>query len=442
MKKGPLPLIVLCLALQVPLASSGTGLLPRAAGGRARAQAMPLYRPGEVIVGFSPATSQSLTDRAIRSVGGVRARRSAFGERYVITLADGLSVPEAVARFRAMPEVEYAEPNGMVRAAFTPNDEFFSFQWNMQLINAPRTWDIQEGRSDVIVAVVDTGIAFEDFGPYRKAPDWGSVEFVQGFDFVNGDDHPNDDDSHGTHISSTIAEAANNGIGVAGLAFNCALMPVKVLDNQGFGSFFDVAEGIDYATNFNDNGRRVKVINLSLGGPSRSETAAQAITRALAAGIVVVAAAGNEGLGSIDFPAAEPNVIAVGAVDARRQRAYYSNYGPELDVMAPGGDLGRDDNNDGDPDGILQQTFDPAAARNEGRYDQFFLFYFDGTSSATAHVSAMAALLVSQGITDPAAVKASIESTAMDLGTAGRDDTTGHGLMQPAEALKGLGLGQ
>lgn len=442
MKKGALPVLALGVLFHVSPAISGPGLLPRAAASRTPARAMPLYRPGEVIVEFTPATSQSLTDRAIRSAGGVRARRSAFGERYVITLANGLSVPEAVQHFRAMREVAYAEPNGMVRAAFTPNDEFFGFQWNMQQINAPRTWDIQEGSRDVIVAVIDAGIAFEDFGPYRKAPDWGNVEFVQGFDFVNGDDHANDDDSHGTHISSTIAEAANNGIGVAGLAFNCALMPVKVLNNEGFGSFFDVAEGIDYATNFNDNGRRVKVINMSLGGPSESVTAAQAIDRAVAAGITVVAAAGNEGVGTIDFPAAEPNVIAVGAVDVRRQRAYYSNFGPELDVVAPGGDNGRDDNNDGDPDGILQQTFDPGTARNQGRYDDFAFFYFDGTSSATAHVSAMAALLVSQGITDPAAVKAAIESTAEDLGTAGRDDDTGHGLIRPSEALKGLGLRQ
>jgi serine protease len=293
------------------------------------------------------------------------------------------------------------------------------------------------------VAVVDTGIAYEDYGPYRKAPDWGSTVFLQGYDFVNGDNHPNDDDSHGTHIASTIAEATNNGEGVAGLAFGCALMPVKVLDNEGTGSFFDVADGIDYAVNFTDAGGKkpVKVINLSLGGPGPSETARLAINRALAAGVVVVAASGNDN-DKVSYPAAFSNVIGVGAVDFRKVRAPYSNFGPEISVVAPGGDLDRDDDNNGDPDGILQQTFDPDTAVRLGRYDDFAYFYFDGTSSATPHVSATAALLVSQGITDPVAVRKAIESTALDLGPPGRDDEYGHGLIQPALALTGLGLNQ
>ena len=234
MKKGALPVLALGAFFHVSPAISGPGLLPRAAASRTPAGAMPLYRPGEVIVEFTPATSQSLTDRAIRSAGGVRARRSAFGERYVITLANGLSVPEAVQHFRAMREVAYAEPNGMVRAAFTPNDEFFGFQWNMQQIDAARTWDIQEGKPRCHRGSDRHRNRLRGLRPpYRKAPDWGDVEFVQGLDFVNGDDHANDDNSHGTHIASTIAEATNNGSGVAGLAFNCALMPVKVLDNDG-----------------------------------------------------------------------------------------------------------------------------------------------------------------------------------------------------------------
>jgi len=434
-----LPLLALLFPSVVTVRASS----PIRIGERAAARKpLPPYRPGEVIVQFATATEQSRAERAIREAGGWRARPSAFGQRYLVTLDAGQSVPEAVGRLRTMREVEYAEPNYTVRAAFSPNDTYYRFQWNLAQIGAPRTWEIQEGKPEVIVAVLDTGIAYEDFGPYAKAPDWGSTVFVQGFDFVNGDTHANDDESHGTHIASTIAEATNNGLGVAGLAFNCTLMPVKVLDNEGRGSFFDVAEGIDYATNFSQGGRRVRVINLSLGGSAALEVVRRAIDRAVAAGIVVVAAAGNESLGSLDYPAAFPNVIGVGAVDFFKQKAVYSNFGPDLDLVAPGGDIDQRNNADGDPDGILQQTFDPETAQRFGRYDDFAYFYFDGTSSATAHVAAAAALLISQGITDPAAVRKALESTADDLGSTGRDDDYGFGLIRPAEALKGLGLSQ
>jgi serine protease len=217
-------------------------------------------------------------------------------------------------------------------------------------------------------------------------------------------------------------------------------MPVKVLDDQGEGSFFDVAEGIDFAA----RNANVRVINMSLGGDGSSQTVSQAVDRAVAAGITVVAAAGNDGRGTVSFPAALPKVIAVGALDGRKQKAPYSNFGPELDLMAPGGDIHRDDtgNNglpDGRPDGILQQTFDPDSAAN-GIYDDFAYFFVTGTSQATPHVSALAALLYQQGIHDPLAIKAAMEQTAEDLGTPGRDDTYGNGLIRPALALKGLGL--
>jgi len=288
------------------------------------------------------------------------------------------------------------------------------------------------------VAVIDTGIAYEDFGAFRKAPDWGNTQFVTGLNVLTRTEHANDDNFHGTHVASTIAEATNNTTGVAGLCFQCALMPVKVLNSNGTGSFFNVAEGIDYATNFNQNGRRVKVINLSLGGDTESTPVRDAVNRAVAAGIVVVAAAGNEN-GSVAFPAALPNVIAVGAVDARKQRASYSNTGAALDVVAPGGDVDRDDDGDGFPDGVLQQSFSPSAAQR-GIFTQFNYFFVDGTSQATPHVAALAALLIRQGITEPAAVQKAIEQTAEDLGPAGRDNDFGHGLIRPAKALEGLGV--
>jgi serine protease len=310
----------------------------------------------------------------------------------------------------------------------------------MRLVNAERVWAIQKGDPSVGVAVLDTGIAFEDFGRFRKSPDFTDTTFLTGFNVFTRDSHANDDNWHGTHVASTIAESTNNGVGAAGLAFRCALMPVKVLDRQGNGSFFGVAEGVDYVTNFRQgNDNPAKVINMSLGGDTPSTAVQQAVDRAVAAGITVVAAAGNDGVGTISFPAALPNVIAVGAVDQRKQQTSYSNFGPELDLMGPGGDLDRDDDHDGRPDGVVQVTLD-FRQTPLGRFDVFALVFADGTSQATPHVAASAALIYKQGITKPEAVKAALETTAEDLGAPGRDDRYGNGLVRPAEALKGLGL--
>jgi len=397
-------------------------------------------RRSQLIVQFREQAQERDVARVAREAGAARVKRSAFGNRYLVDLDAGFTMGEAMRRLGTAPEVEYAEVNGPVHAFFKPNDLAFEVQWNFRMIEAERTWDIQKGDPSVVVAVLDTGIAFEDFGPYRKAPDFGGTVFVQGRDIVNEDDHANDDNFHGTHVASTIAEATDNTLGATGLAFRCALMPVKVLDENGDGSFFEVAEGIDFAA----RNSSVKIINLSLGGDGNSNTVRAAIDRAVAAGITVVAAAGNDGRGTVSFPAALPNVIAVGAIDGRKQKAPYSNFGTELDLVAPGGDNRRDDTGpngvpDGRPDGILQQTLDPDSAER-GIFNDFGYFFVTGTSQATPHVAALAALLYQQGITNPTAIKAAMEQTAEDLGASGRDDTFGNGLIRPSLALKGLGL--
>jgi serine protease len=166
------------------------------------------YREGEVIVAFNATAEPRDVDRALRSGGALEARRSRSAARFLVTLEPGLAVPEAVERFSRMPEVAYAEPNGIVRrtqaATFKPDDRFYSFQWNLTQMNAERTWGIQKGKSTVAVAVLDSGVAYEDYTDprtrqvFRKAPDWGDTTFLPGHDFVNGDDHPNDDEYHGT----------------------------------------------------------------------------------------------------------------------------------------------------------------------------------------------------------------------------------------------------
>lgn len=439
-------------ALPAP-ASAETEVIRAVRQPAAERQTSAPYREGEVIVGFREGAGERDMERALRG-GTVReVVRSRSRRQVLVKLAPGVAVPDAVRELSHQPEVLYAEPNGIMRrsqpATFTPNDRFYRYQWNLKQLNAERTWGIQKGKATVAVAVLDTGVAYEDyFDPntrrqYRKAPDWGDTVFLPGYDFVNDDAHPNDDEYHGTHVASTIAEATNNNDGMAGLAFGCAIMPVKVLDEDGEGTFFDVAEGIDYASEYTENGvRPVKVINLSLGSESQSETVRLAVERAHGRGVLIVAAAGNASRGSVEFPASLARVVAVGALDARKEKAVYSNTGGELDLMAPGGDCDRDDDADGAPDCVFQQMPDPDGLQ-VGRYDIFCYCGIDGTSMATPHVAAAAALLFSQGFTDPDAVRAALERTAERLGGApseGRNDTFGHGLVRPAYALPGMGL--
>lgn len=333
-------------------------------------------------------------------------------------------------------DLEYAEPNFLAHAFAVPNDPFYKFQWHLDNavtggIDAEEAWDINQGPG-VTVAVVDTGIAYENHQEgkrgikYLLAPDLAGTLFVPGYDFVNNDSHANDDNGHGTHVAGTIAQTTNNTLGVAGLAPHSALMPVKALDKNGTGTYANIARGIRFAA---DNG--AVIINLSLGGAADSITLKDAVAYAAAKGVTVVAASGNHGENFIMFPAAyDEYVVAVGATRFDESRPAYSNYGAGLDVVAPGGDLNADQNNDGRPDGVLQQTFQ----KNPTRFGYYF---FQGTSMATAHVSAVAALVAShKATTSPSYISRAIRATAEDLGAPGVDPEYGHGLVNALRALQ------
>lgn len=338
-------------------------------------------------------------------------------------------VKEKINEYRGKKEVEYAEPNYLAYALMVPNDPYYSYQWHMQNpvyggIKMGAAWDVSTG-TGVTVAVIDTGIAYEDYGSYKKAPDLAQTCFVGGYDFVNNDTHPNDDSGHGTHVAGTVAQSTNNNLGVTGVAFGSCLMPVKVLDKTGSGTYANVAAGIYFAA---DNG--VKVINLSLGGSADSTTLKNAVAYAYNKGVTIVAAAGNDNSSTLSFPAAyDDYAIAVGATRYDETKAYYSNYGSSLDIVAPGGDLTVDQNNDGYGDGVLQQTFGK-------RVDQFGYYFYQGTSMASPHVAGTVALLLAKGnATTPDQIRTALQSTAEDKGTAGWDGTYGWGLVDAAAAL-------
>jgi len=392
----------------------------------------PRWVPNEIVVKFKHGASEEAITKINRDHGASVLSISRHGRFRRLRVPRWMSMERMAAAYRKNPNVEYAEPNYIATALMIPNDTYYSYQWNMDNrvsggINMESAWDIQAGDLSVIVAIIDTGVAYEDYGAsYLQAPDLAGVNFVPGYDFVNDDNHPNDDEGHGTHVTGTIAQSTNNSLGVAGIAYNCSIMPIKVLNSSGMGTYTDIAEGIYFATN---NG--ASVINLSLGGSSPSNALEQAIAYAYNHGVTIVCAAGNEyQSGNLPlYPAAyDAYCIAVGATRYDETRAYYSNTGAYVDIAAPGGDLSVDQNHDGYGDGILQQTF--------ARSPQYLGYYFySGTSMATPHVAGVAALIISNGVTGPDNVRLALESTAKDKGAPGRDPEYGWGLLDAAAAL-------
>ncbi len=347
-----------------------------------------------------------------------------------IKLPAGKTVKQAVELYNREPDVEYAELNYYAYAFFVPDDPYYIFQWHLYEtyagINIEPAWDITTGDPNVIIAVLDTGVAYENFRNFQQAPDLVNTRFVPGYDFVNTDEHPNDEEGHGTHVTGTIAQSTNNNLGTAGIAFNCSIMPVKVLSRRGEAPYTTIADGVYFAA---DNGAHV--INLSLGGPDDSTTLKNAIAYAYNQGVTIICSAGNEyqeGNPAM-YPAAyDEYCIAVGATRYDQTRAYYSNTGTYLDLVAPGGDLNVDQNGDGYGDGILQQTF------GTNPKDWGYWFY-QGTSMAAPHVSGIAALLISTGVTDPNAIREALQNTATDLGPAGWDQEYGWGLVDAYAVL-------
>lgn len=304
---------------------------------------------------------------------------------------------------------------------FVPDDPYYPHQWHLAQIGMPEAWAASRRGRGVVVAVLDTGVAARPAKGRGGAPDLAGTALVAGRDLVDGDDDPTDPHGHGTHVAGTIAQTTNNGVGVAGVAPEVALMPVRVLDARGAGGWGTVAAGIRWAA---DHG--ADVINLSLGGRIPSATVRRAVEHAHRRGVVVVAAAGNAGAPRLGYPAGYAQAISVGAVRFDETLAFYSNHGRSLDLVAPGGDLRVDQNDDGIPDGVIQNM--PVGAGRAG-FDYVPLM---GTSMAAPHVAGVAALLVSAGVDDPDAVASALRRGARPTGEPAR---YGAGLLSAPGAL-------
>ncbi|MBT8492041.1 MAG: S8 family peptidase [Deltaproteobacteria bacterium] len=281
-----------------------------------------------------------------------------------------------------------------------PNDPQYKHQWHLDQVHMREAWKLADGNG-VVVAVLDTGVAYEKHSNFHMVEDLAGVEFVKPYDFVGNNKHANDDHGHGTHVAGTIAQATHNGIGVAGVARNVKIMPLKVLSGSGSGSVGGIADAIRYAA---DNG--AQVINMSLGGPFPSRALKKAVAYAHNKGVTVICAAGNDGRSKVGYPAAFPGSVAISATQYDETVTFYSNHGKNLDIAAPGGNTRVDQNNDGMPDGVLQNTIVVRDPTKSG------YFGFMGTSMASPHAAGVAALVVGEGVTDPKAVEQILKDTA------------------------------
>jgi subtilisin family serine protease len=359
-----------------------------------------------------------VTEVLIRQPAAFRTQAVGTGGWVAVAPAPGETVEQTRDRLAAVLGSDNVAYNYRYEPFFTPNDPSYGSQWNFSAIGTAAAWDRTKG-AGVTVAVIDTGISFGgvdlDCHQGKLSNPYNSITHTAGVGAVT------DTDGHGTHMTGTLAQCTNNGTGVAGVAFEATIMPIKAGDPTA--DSLSLAEGINWAV---ANG--ADVINVSLGRACSATWPAcndpvvdPAIDAADAAGVVVVVSSGNDNDPFVASPANHPKTIAVGATRNDNAKASYSSYGAALSMVAPGGD------SVGGGGGIVQETFGHAG---------WGLYSYTGTSSAAAHVSGAAALVLSvRPAMSPAQVRNLLANTAVDLGPGGWDPLYGAGLLQVGDAV-------
>ncbi len=359
----------------------------------------------EIIVRFVPSLTFTDAKELLATFGLTIKRYLGRIQAYQVLLAPGSNTDATIDLLLANPRVLYAEANYIVKGKVAPTDPDYNDPAKVyapQLLNAPAAWDITTGSGSVIVAVIDSGVSptHSEF----------SGRLLTGYDFVNSDNDASDDHGHGTHVAGILAAAINNGQGIVGIAPTVSILPVKVLNAQNSGTWADIAAGIIYAV---DHG--AKILNLSLGGGAESQVLADAILYAAGSGALIVAAAGNNTSNAPFYPAYYAETIGVAATTATDLRWPSSNYGTAIEVSAPG-------------DQIWSSTWTAASGNTYG--------YLSGTSMAAAHVSGLAALILSQNPALTAAnVRTIIQESVLDLGDPGWDQFFGYGRIKVGFAV-------
>ncbi len=361
--------------------------------------------PTEIIVKYKNGnvTTKKL-DSVAKTISNTGAKISPLNGKLgfaLVKLSNQQEFFNALSQLSKNSSVEYAEPNYVAHITQTPNDPYYSQQWGPKDIHADLAWDkiTPSQRANVTIAILDTGInpTHEDL----------EASIVPGYNFINNNNNPVDGHGHGTHVAGIAAAITNNGKGIAGIAGGAKIMPVKIMNDNGSGDYASIINGIKYAA---DHG--AKVISMSLGGPGSSQAMQDAVNYAISRGASVVAASGNSN-SSVAFPGNCNGVITVGAVDSNNQRASFSNYGPEMDVVAPGVNI-----------------FSSYKESTSGYTSM------SGTSMATPFVSGVVALVraANPKLTSGEVTKV-IDQATTDLGTSGFDNYYGYGLTDANKAV-------
>lgn len=304
------------------------------------------------------------------------------------------------------PHIEFAEPDFIATASYVPNDPYYSagYQWHHARIQSPQAWDVSQGQTNVIVAVLDTGVDATHVDLSGKV--------LPGYNYISNNNNTADDQGHGTAVAGTAAASGNNSVGVAGVAWKNYILPVKVLDSTGNGSYSAIANGINYAVN-----KGVRVINLSVGGPSSSSTLQSAIDYAWSKNVVILASAGNNANNTPQYPAACRNVVGVSATDSSDNLASFSSYGSYVALSAPG-------------QGIV-------TTQKGGTYGSW-----SGTSFSCPVTAGVAALVLSANpqLSNAQAVDI-LKKSSDDIGAAGYDVYFGYGRVNANKAVAAAGTG-
>lgn len=359
------------------------------------------YYDHEATVDFLTEPTSEEIDQITRDIKGWVVKKHL--DSIYIFRSTAMETPEMIQYFKARPNVEYTEPNFilMQNQVNIPNDLLYqeNYQWNLPVIGTEQGWDITRGTEEISIAIVDTGVDLDH--PELKN------RLVKGYNVLNENEEPDDDNGHGTHVAGIIASETNNNEGVAGLTWFNKIMPVKAMGAKGYGTTFDIASGIVWAV---DHG--ADVINLSLGNYQPSQVLEEAVQYAYSKNVVMVSAAGNDGSDQPTYPSAYPEVLSVAAVDYEGKRASFSNYGEYIDIAAPG-------------------VYIPSTYFNK-QYASL-----SGTSMAAPHVAGLAALIKSANpeLTNTQVINI-IKKSAIDLGDQGKDNDFGNGLIDVNSALQ------